>query len=315
MKNYLFILRCLPAFLFCCPPVLAQLREEGTPAGFKLLGPVRSVEKYGYFASLNDSGFIEKGRDYQGEVLHGNYRLVFDKQGRILERGRRFLNTDTWTTYTYTYNEKGYRATEHSGGSLLRVYTYDSSGKLSEVRWPESEYRRSRADTRDSSLYDAKGRLKAQWRYSDNGNGKMTRYGHTWQYDASGRILEVQAWNNTHKAETARYSYAPGGIVQIRTQYPDDPKQPEYTLSKLDGQGNELLQEAKYRIGHSAAEKTETEFNERNEPVRIKITRSGTEKIREMTYIYDERGNWTRMTVYLNGKPESIHVRTITYYP
>ncbi|MBL0911468.1 MAG: hypothetical protein IBJ09_03770 [Bacteroidia bacterium] len=292
-----------------------QLREEQTPADLKLQGPVKSVEKHTYFARLNASGIPEKGRDYQGGIYHENYRYVFDPQGRILERGQRHLNTDTWFTFTYTYNEKGYRATEISGGRLLSIYTYDTAGRLSEIRWPEPEYRRTRADTRDSFLYDAGGLLKEQWRYSDEGEGIITRYGDVLLRDSAGRIRYIQAFSGVYLRHISTYKYTPDGSTEIRTRYTGGLKEPESAYCKLDAEGNELLSETWFSGGKMPSPKIESAFNEHNECIREKQTYPNAEEQFERQYEYDEKGNWIRMTEFKNGKPESIHERTITYYP
>lgn len=306
------LLLCI-LWAYACMPY-AQLRTEQTPADFKLQGPVKSVEKYTYFAKVVDSGALVKGRDYQGRLYNTNYRFVFDSLGRITERGQRHLNTDHWFTFRYVYNEKGYRLQEYSGERPLRIYTYDTSDRVTEIRWPESEYRRTQPDPRDSFLYDPDGLLKSQWRYTDIGTGDMTRYGQVFIRDSTGRIREVQIWGSGYKYSQV-YTYGSDSSLYIRAAFPEGMlKTPEYIARKLDSRGNEILEDVKYREGGPVSRKTVTEYNDRNEPVRILVTGPGYQELQEMRYVYDDRGNWIRMTVYVNGNPESIHERIIRYY-
>jgi hypothetical protein len=134
--------------------------------------------------------------------------------------------------------------------------------------------------------YDAKGNKTEQSSYSFKG---VLNYKSTFTYDSVGNITEWYTYN----ADTSLdYKYA--------YKYNTERKNTEAVQTDSDGKQNKCT--CNYD-DHS--KKTET----------VKYNIDGTVGLRQtFKYVYDEKGNWTSMTEYVNNVPKTITEREIKYF-
>lgn len=215
----------LTAILMSCGNE-SQYREWG------LKGKVKSVTEK-YYAAEYDGERIEKGKG----LPYGNYRLVFDEKGRLVE-------------ITY-FDENG----KVSGKSI----TVREGGKV-----------------REENFYNGEGKLETTTKVTHVSDNEIAFEA----YDGEG----VMVRNGTSFLEKGRV------VKQLLRMYEDGAVSKEFTLlTDFDGDDNMVSQKQLDKDGDTYV--TLYEYRQ-----------------------FDENGNWTEAITYLNGMPQGILSREISYY-
>jgi len=216
---------------------------------------------------------------------------VFNSQGYISEVNR--------------YNEEGKLLSKE-------IRNYQQSGALSEAAVYVVD---GRLDYRTVYEYDERG-LRTGIRSLDASDQLISREAFT--YNREGRMQEALRYRSGDTLESRTvYAYAADGTLKGSELFRGDGRLGERMERKPteDGGFREVIRA--YANGRVSMTRTRV-FNQRGEQTEVLTVFSGRGRARTYRmlseYEYDARGNWTRRTQIIGGKPQYSVVRTIVYF-
>lgn len=188
---------------------------------------------------------------------------------------------------TYIYDSKGSVVEENYYNSTDEVqykvvYKYDKkSKKISDARYTGD----GKKNYETISSYDGDNLIR---KFVNNNKGE-TEFSEDFTYDSKGNVITHLTYENIDKSKTLdKFSY--------------------------DDKGNRIgWQVYKNDVPFMAGRFTYDSHNNQISVIGIDANNKEVDR-REYTYAYDAKGNWTKKTVKINGVPQFVAERTITYF-
>jgi hypothetical protein len=264
-----------------------------------------------------------------------SYRTMyrFDKEGNQISETLYkdyFYLQENWTA---SYEEGLMTEKVIYGGDSLPnkkiVFTYDSKNQLTRretfINKEAAASRLNKHDVQgmmqfislmkqtsayDSLAYDEKGNLIAEYAYR-NGNNWRTK---TWDYTygKKDRVLTKSSKVNGKEMRKWTHTYDKKGREQERTRigYGNFEWRSRY---KYDELGN-VIEESKFTEADAFMDRWEYVYNEENLLVERNQYNVDGVKQASYSYDYDDKGNWTMRTVFLQEEMKSARVRVMEYF-
>ena len=237
----------------------------------------------------NGNKTVEASYTYSGK-LHRKWIYRYDK-GRRTERNAFDANASHLLKWIYKYDAKGNIIESNiykTNGSLSskETYKYDNVGNLIE----ENQYKADGSlDSKEVYRYDSKRNRIETVKYDSNlkATDKVV-----FKYDSRGReIEETRHWADGSIRDIYTYKYDNRGNLAEYIDSDDDGDISERETYKHDDRGNLI-------------EKNRFDWDDLTNPAYSTTYQ----------YVYDQQGNWIKMTVFEKGMPEYIQERTIEYH-
>lgn len=315
MLDLLFILDIMKklllatfTLLFCMNLITASPKNDWERK--KLLGKVKSVEWVSYSATEENGEVIRGGRlDY--------HHLLFNKEGMITTETQETLRSAISDgRKDYTYDDKGNKI-EEKHYSLKNVLisevkmAYDGNGNMTEYRFTEIK--------QDDSTRPLL--ITVQYKYNEKGdciesidldNGELSS-GRIYTYDDKGSVVKWQQYN-------AEKEYQSWGILKYDDNnnliediaYNSDGKEDTYETHKYDDK-NRRIETNRYYDGKLLVTE-QFEYDDKDNHIGYIRIHDGEKFSGKNIVEYDDQGNWTRRTIYVDGRPDYIDMQTIEYY-
>ncbi len=235
----------------------------------------------------------------------------YDKAGNITAIIRRNGDNTQLDRIAMTYSgknlteKKSYNGQDNPTDRI--TYTYDKYGNLKvENTYLNTEY----IQVRNLYEYDSQNRMIAQTRYSKD----ELIYKTTYLYDGKNIVKKetISAKGVTEYSEKNCYDKA-GHLLERYTQDSYD-KSMMHDIYKYDSIGNLTS----WTLTRNNIPETQVlyKYDSHNNAIEVKTSNGKGETVdsREYSYDHDDKGNWTKKTVSVNGKPSFIAERKITYF-
>jgi hypothetical protein len=239
----------------------------------KVNGVVKSITDDYYYVIRKTGKLVEKTASRQ--------QFVFNDAGNILLGISDNPAVNEMDTTFYFYDSYGKLTKVMHGLTTMNYYYYeqnDSGWCKKEVQ----EHRTSYSYSMTITKYDFKNNtVETIWQ-----SGDTTAYRNT--YDQRNNLIRQQSYRNGIAVNTNRYSYDKGNDLR-EVQFSREKDRQSYSVAyQYDQTGNVL------EIKHKA------------EKQKITIERNVFER-------FDRYKNWTKKTIYRNGKISGIILRVIKY--
>ena len=310
MRNLFYIIIAL--MLVCCN----AKENDSIPFGDAIIYGEPKVVKYlSYHPTILENGEISKGGFLleSGHLQGAGYMVWFDAKGRNTKI-REYFDGDTIPTFQKTRkylpgNKMRYEEihgpppyTEERGKSLIRMETYNEDNKIIE------------------SSYFFQGRNGQKDRMYDQYIYKYDEYGTLVERVSNGYTKDL---NNTDSivldgTKTTKYmaEYKNGKLVR----YGEEPPYYTYTYYEDGSKKREELENDITYTEYYPNGLVKKRFNSKDYYIQYDETGYVKKMVRyndvyTANYdMHDNKGNWTRMIVYKNGKPTEYGEREIVYY-
>jgi hypothetical protein len=258
--------------------------KKNSLTDLNLKGDVRILSEFGYKA-------IIKFGEIQKDSLQ--YRLIsdFDKNGNLV--------SENWLDI-----------------GIRNIYIYDSIGNLIEDNLYDEKKSISGFTSKKKLIYDEKSNLIEKNTYLPSG---FLIEKIVYDYDVNKNNIESKCYKYDFEGKellqfTDKYKYDKKGNQIERIHY--DKFGDNYYTEKYEYDENRLMiEEFSDFLKEFQPPKKTYIYDENKNILKIKHYSSKNVFVKEETYKYklDSYGNWILKTHYINGKPDLIEERKITY--
>ncbi|HET8669549.1 MAG TPA: hypothetical protein VFM05_02675 [Candidatus Saccharimonadales bacterium] len=172
---------------------IANLDEEGKPdKDGRWLSRLTTYNRAGY--KTEDETFYDSGKRSNGKFIY-----TYDDKGNLVEEAK-YLNGSV-TKRAFIYNAQGQLIKEvRRGGVFHADYTYDSEGRLTEIK---GIYGENAVASRFVFTYDEKGQMIKRQRY-----GGGLDFEEIMIYDSQGRITSKANGSNPEDPDYQKVTYS-----------------------------------------------------------------------------------------------------------
>lgn len=254
----------------------------------ELHGPVESMSIDSYKHYFDEQGkIILETYDYDFD-LFGEINYVYDEESRLLSIENVEGESGELVSGTYnTYDKEGRlreMANKGMGNDKITKYTYDNKGNLT---WTKIFDEDDNLVSAEEQITDKRGNPIRKNFYDNDMNLKIYML---FEYNKSGYETKMQTYIAGEKL-FCKITYKYNNLNQVTKRVDCGPDgATDRNLRSFDEKGN-LTEERSINI------------------------QNGKTSITSYVYVYDERGNWTEKTIYIDGKEDDYTYRTISYYP
>ncbi|GEO06396.1 hypothetical protein AAE02nite_40600 [Adhaeribacter aerolatus] len=223
------------------------------------------------------------------------------------------------------YNQDGY-ITESTDSTVKIILKYDKNGNIEE----EKRYNGDKLIAYAESKYDNNGNVLERLFFEKNGNDIKNTFKWIKRYDDNNNLVEESVFDGNGSPDgKSVFKYDTNGNRIEELSYELDGKSLNYKATfTYDEKGNvkeryikdnesAYISKFKYDDKNNCIEISElsTKFKTDDNGSIVEVKEPAT--VKEVKYKYDEKGNWTKLTVTVPEEstyPVSIEERVIEYY-
>ena len=295
----------------------------------KLKGNIKSIKSVEYDAKEKFGKIVKEKITYD---KYPNYEIAFNKSGNQIEFSS-YPYGKLKSKRTYKYDEKG-NITElneySSNGNLLKksIYNYDNESNLSNCNIYKSDgslenkivwsYINNKLKEYTKLDSDKKTILKYVYKYENDDLTEAKQYGlkgnlDNFKYDSNSNLIKQEELNsneNLIKLETSVFD-SENNIIEKNIYDSDNVLENKHTYRY--NKNNNLIEHTNDDIGWGTFTYRYNENGELYEQVNFNLKKENTYNLKKI-YIYDDNGNWIKLTEFKGVLPNTINEREIIYY-
>jgi hypothetical protein len=225
----------------------------------------------------------------------------FDSLGRLIVR------------YSYVYDSKGNRlrgSCYNSGGGIIweSLFKYDHKGNKIEAIAYDSY---GNIVWKKMNRYDSYGKITES---TNTNNGREFRL--FFKYDKSGRssgFIKKDGKDSLDMVCTVEYDEN-GDKTVIRRYYPGTAA--AWTNKNISDAHGRILNNERFDSNGKRFMRCFFRYDERGNEIEFRMyeVNDKLKTVRNSSYVYDEKGNWIKRTVFLKAVPAYIEEREIQYF-
>lgn len=260
--------------------------------------------------------------DLQRMNLYGKAKSVRQtsfaaiKKSGVIQKGKRKIEEPNWAKDFYiVFNSTGNKTelcTINSNGSVDNEisWQYDDSGNMVEDHRGNSDKVDTTKENKFTYKFDDKGNIIERDRFNAKGIQDVTEI---YKYDERGNVI-VKSWviGNTPCKDSLVYDEKNNMIEQYATNVVI-PGKWKFTY-RYDEKGN-CMEENWFTDGVKFYIKYTFKYDDKGNRSEVVWTNAKGKSCKwTFQYEFDSNGNWIKSTQFLNGKPNYILEREITYF-